>query len=695
MAGYEEDNVFAEVVFNLPVEGPFHYNIPESLSDKIGIGSGVFVSFGSKILIGYVVGFVKEPQVKKTKDIEAVVRACPLVNKEMLRFTKWLSEYYFCSWGEAIAAAVPAAVVKIKDKKVQEFRGLGVKEFKNSQNSSNSITQELKNLPPCAISLTSQQKAALGEILQAMDRGMHKVFLLHGITGSGKTEVYLQAIGNALKDDKSSIVLVPEISLTPQTVGRFKERFGDEVAVLHSRLTNKEKRLQWERIELGSSRIVVGARSCLFAPVKRLGLLVVDEEHETTYKQDDVPRYHARDAGIKRASYLNAVVILGSATPSVETYYNALKGRYRLLTLTSRVEQRQLPEIKIVDMRDEILRQRKLPIFSILLKDKLRQVINERQQAILFLNRRGFATYASCSKCREVLKCSRCQAVLTYHFQTKRLLCHYCFKAVEPPEFCPQCKSSYIRYKGIGTEKVESEAYRLFPDGAIARMDADSTKKRDSYNIILGDFASGRLNLLVGTQMIAKGLDFPKVTLVGIISADTALNQPDFRAAERCFNLITQVAGRAGRGDTGGEVILQTYCPLHYAIVAASRHDYTAFYKNEIAIRKDLNLPPFSRFITIMLRGRNQNRIKDTAATLTNALRDSLSKEGLSQRRRGVELIGAVPAPMPRIKGQYRYIIIIKGKKTERIIKALKSVIKGRIYNGALVTVDIDSYKMI
>lgn len=686
MAGYEKNNMFAEVVLNLPIEGPFHYSIPEDLDGKITTGCGVVVPFGLRRLIGYVVGFVKEPKVKKIKDIEAIIRDSPLVDKDMLRFTKWLSEYYFCSWGEAIAAAVPTAV---------KVEGLKIKDRGYRQESS---TSSLTPLADSGFTMTKEQTSALNEILSATDKRMHKVFLLHGITASGKTEVYLQAIGSALKQGRASIVLVPEISLTPQTVGRFKERFGDETAVLHSRLTNREKRLQWERIALGASRIVVGARSAIFAPVKRLGLIVIDEEHETSYKQEDTPRYHARDAAIKRASYLNAVVILGSATPSVETYYNATKGRYRLLTLSSRIEERQLPKIEVVDMREEIVRQRKLPIFSRLLKDKLIRVINQKQQAILFLNRRGFATYVSCRKCQQVLKCKRCETVLTFHFQTKRLMCHYCFSQTEPPELCPVCKSSYIRYKGIGTEKVESEAYHLFPDGAIARMDTDSTKKRDSYSIVLGDFAKGRLNLLVGTQMIAKGLDFPKVTLVGIILADVALNQPDFRAAERCFNLLTQVAGRAGRGEEGGEVVLQTYCPGHYAIVAASHHDYLAFYRNEIAIRKDLNLPPFSRFISIVLRGRNQSHIKYIASALADDIKKHLanSKEDASRKRHSIEVIGAIPASIPRLKGQFRYIILIKGRQMEQMNEIVKSVLKkGRRYNSTFVTVDIDPYKML
>lgn len=663
--------MFAEVVFNLPLEGPFHYSIPGNLANSVGIGSAVLVPFGKKRLVGYVIGFVKKTDVKYIKQIEGVIRATPLVNKEMLRLTKWLSDHYFCSWGEAIAAAVPAAI------KVQG-RGL--------QSSLVAVyTRTTLNIQsPNAILLTSQQESALNEILDAIDKTIHRVFLLYGITGSGKTEVYLRAINESLRQGKSSIVLVPEISLTPQTAQRFEERFGNEVAVLHSRLTIKERRFQWQRIEDGSVHIVVGARSAIFAPVKRLGLIVVDEEHEATYKQDSVPRYHARDVAIKRAAINKAPVILGSATPSIESYYIAKRGKYKLITLTHRVEERQLPKVEIVDMRQEIIEQKRIPIFSRMLENRIRRIIDKKEQAILFLNRRGFATYINCRRCGTVLRCRRCQVVLNFHFQTKSLVCHYCNAHLEPPQVCPECHSSYIRYRGIGTEKVESEAHRFFPDALIARMDTDSTKKRGSHKAILGDFARGRLNLLVGTQMIAKGLDFPRVTLVGIVLADITLNQPDFRAAERTFDLLTQVAGRAGRGSDKGEVILQTYCPTHYAIVAASRHDYVGFYEKEIALRRELHQSPFSKLIQIVLRGRNQARVIKVASALVNNLKGALTNKR-------VETIGPVPAPIPRIRGQYRFVVILKGKKIEPMNKALEKILcRTRRYGGVMIAVDVE-----
>ncbi|MFC1667335.1 primosomal protein N' [Candidatus Omnitrophota bacterium] len=533
--------------------------------------------------------------------------------------------------------------------------------------------------------MPSEQSSG-NSIKKCIDNKVHKVFLLHGVTGSGKTEVYLQSIAHALASGRSSIILVPEISLTPQTVARFKARFGGKIAVLHSRLLGSKRASEWERITSGDVQIVVGARSAIFAPLKDLGLVVVDEEHETSYKQADVPRYNARDVAIKRASLSSAIVILGSATPSLESFYAARKGDYSLIELSERIDSRLLPEVQIVDMREELTKTKKFPIFSQPLKIWIEKDIAEGKQVILFLNRRGFSTFISCRKCGYVLTCKRCSVSLTYHFHTKKLSCHHCNYKMDPPDVCPKCNSSYVRYWGIGTEKVESEVHRLFPRARISRMDTDATRKRGTHERVLSKFKEGKLDILVGTQMIAKGLDFPKVTLVGVISADTALNLPDFRSGERTFNLLTQVAGRAGRGDLGGRVIIQTYTPAHYSIQAAKHHDYNTFYGKEISFRKDLNLPPFSRMVSVMLRGRNEEKV----LAVSESLREKLIKKDKSKK---VEILGPAPSAVSRLKGMYRWNLFLKSDNIENIISLLKKVLKGRRREGGvIITVDVEPY---
>ena len=458
------------------------------------------------------------------------------------------------------------------------------------------------------------------------------------------------------------------------------------MAVVHSRLTAAKRFLEWKKIKDGRARIVVGARSGIFSPMKNLGLIIVDEEHETTYKQEDVPRYHARDVADERARLNKCPLILGSATPSLEAYYKAKKGDYRLIKLTKRVEERMLPKVKIVDMRMELATRKKIAIFSKVLLDAIDKAIKDGKQAIIFLNRRGFSTFVNCKKCGLVLKCKRCDTVLVYHFDQKKLVCHYCNYTAQPPDICPKCRSGYIRYFGLGTERVESEISHNFPHIRIARMDSDTTVKRGSHGRILGEFKSGKVNLLVGTQMIAKGLDFPEVTLVGVVSADVTLNLPDFRAGERTFNLLTQVAGRAGRGEAGGEVIVQTYAPHHYAILAAAKHDYEKFYAEEIVARKELSFPPFVNLIKITVRARNEDLTSKTAAELAEAIR---------AEDRDALVSGPAPAPISRMRGYFRYNIILKGSSTIVMSALLKKVLGlFRKPHGVLIAVDVDPMSM-
>ncbi|MBU1006906.1 MAG: primosomal protein N' [Candidatus Omnitrophica bacterium] len=665
----------ADIVINRPVKGPFTYIVPEGLKDDVKVGSCVEVSFGYKNIAGYVVGFSSDSDIKNLKPIIRVLDKAPLIDETLLKLTKWISEYYYSSWGEAISAAIPAVLkrsakasrlgkLKESDEAVEEF-----------------IDGSGEHLAP-----SREQKQALDSIIARIDDRTHKVFLLHGVTGSGKTEVYLQAISHALDKGYSSIVLVPEISLTPQTVARFKARFGDEIAVLHSQLLGSKRASEWGRIVSGKARIVVGARSAIFAPVKDLGLVVVDEEHETSYKQEDVPRYNARDVAIKRAELSGAIAILGSATPSLESFYAAKQGKYELVELSERIDFRLLPEVEVVDMREELTRVKKLLIFSQNLSAWIAKDVSEGKQVILFLNRRGFSTFISCRKCGYVLTCKRCNVSLTYHFYTKKLSCHHCNYKMDPPEICPECNSAYVRYWGMGTEKVESEAHRLFPSARIARMDTDAMRKRGAHEKVLSKFKAHKIDILIGTQMIAKGLDFPKVTLVGIISADVALNLPDFRAGERTFDLLTQVAGRAGRSDLGGRVIIQTYTPSHYAIQAAKTHDYNSFSARELSLRKELYLPPFCHMVTLTFKGYKEDKVIKAA----EALRQRIEKEDNSGK---INLMGPAPAPISRIKGLYHWNIFLKSDKVPDIVSLLEKVLGNkRKEKGIIVAVDVDPY---
>jgi primosomal protein N' (replication factor Y) len=656
---------YASIVIRLPIDRPFTYRIPKPLEDNIAVGMRAWVPFGPRRVVGYVVDIVDKAEIKDIKPVESVIDGEPIIPDELLSLAKWISGYYICSWGEAIDAALPGVLKKGKTS-VRPRSRVKDKEYEKTQ-----------DLTP-----TDEQKRALAMIKDSIDKKAHRVFLLHGITASGKTEVYMQAISHALKDDFSSIVLVPEISLTPQTVERFKSRFGDNVAVMHSGLVGSKRFREYKRIRDGEARVVVGARSAIFSPVKNLGLVIIDEEHETSYKQENVPRYHAREVAIKRAEITESIVVLGSATPALESYRKAEEGKYKLIELKKRIKDIGLPKVNIIDMRKELYQKHYATIFSRPLKDRIERVMAKRQQAILFLNRRGFSTFIYCRKCGTVVRCKRCDAVMVYHYSKKKLACHYCNWNIEPPQICPKCRGFYVKYLGMGTERVESELHRYFPEGNTERMDTDTTKKRGSHDKILGRFKKHSINILVGTQMIAKGLDFPKVTLVGVVSADTTLNLPDFRASERTFNLLTQVAGRAGRGDEGGEVIIQTYTPHHYAITAASEHDYPSFYKKEIKTRRELELPPFVGIIRIMFRSRKEERAIKAAKKLTDVIKEKMEK---------VKILGPAPAIVSRIRNQYRWNLVLKVKDMEESTLRLKEILSTvRKPAGVSIAVDVD-----
>lgn len=664
---------FADVAIAIPIDRLFTYRIPKPMSRIAEVGKRVFIPFRNKDIVGYIVAFKGKSEAKGIRDIKKIIDEKPIISGQLLELTKWISETYLCSWGQAIAATVPSALKKGK---------VSVRQRKMV-----SVPICPKPVPTEPLTLTAEQKQVLKSILFKIDTESYKTFLLHGITASGKTEVYLQAIEKVLNKQKTSIVLVPEIALTPQTVERFTSRFGNLVAVAHSALVGSMRYKEWKRIKDGEAKIVVGARSAIFSPVGNLGLIIVDEEHETSYKQDDAPRYHARDVALMRARLSNCPVILGSATPSMESFYLAGKKRLELVKLTKRIDERNLPKAKIVDMRMELATRKKLVMFSKVLVDSIQKALDKGQQVMVFLNRRGFSTYVNCKKCGLVLKCKRCDSVLVYHYQTKNMVCHYCNFRTAPPDICPECKASYMKYFGIGTEKVESEIARFFPEARIARMDTDATSKRGSHSRILDDFKKHNIDILVGTQMIAKGLDFPRVTLVGVVNADVTLNLPDFRASERTFNLLTQVAGRAGRGVEGGEVIIQTYAPEHYAILAASKHDYEGFYTEEIKTRKELSFPPFAHITRLTLRSRNEKMAIEASGNLKRFLEQKLS----AVPEKNIEIIGPAPSPISKIRGFFRWNVLLKGKNRSTMSEALKKALRHyRKPVGTILTIDVD-----
>jgi primosomal protein N' (replication factor Y) len=517
-------------------------------------------------------------------------------------------------------------------------------------------------------------------------------FLLHGVTGSGKTEIYLQAIAHALEQGKGAIVLVPEIALTPQTVERFKARFSSGklqtlVAVLHSHLSAGERHDEWHKIRQGRARIVIGARSAIFAPVEPLGLIIVDEEHEQTYKQEEAPRYHARDVAIMRGQMEHAVVVLGSATPSMESFYNCRRGKFTLLELPERVDDQKMPHVRVVDMRQAMRDGKGPPLFSPQLKEAITQRLERGEQTILFLNRRGYSTSLQCPKCGYVAECPNCSVSLTYHRIDQRLACHICGHNEKVPPVCPEpkCKNPAIRFAGTGTQKVEEVLAKLFPKARVKRMDADTMKRKDDYRHVLGDFRAGKIDILVGTQMIAKGLHFPNVTLVGIIYADSALHQPDFRAGERTFQLLTQVAGRAGRGDVEGEVFVQAFTPFHPAIQYARRHDFVGFYEQEIEFREQLKYPPASRVALLTLKGRNEEKVKFSADHLKRELEKKLNT------LKDLIIAGPAPAPLLRAENFYRHQIMLRTRAMSALSRELAQIIQSlALPEDVSLVVDID-----
>ncbi|MCG8403433.1 MAG: primosomal protein N' [Firmicutes bacterium] len=701
--------LYADILVEVPgirPEKTYQYRVPPALTGFLQVGHRVNVPFGGRNVTGYVVGLGHEKAILAVKDIAGLADKKPLFNKEQLAMSRWMADYYFCDTVQALNAVIAPVLNKTTARRPASYyyNGDDIKQWrrdleKRAPKSLAVLEAALRNpgltraklaavagVSPSVVdrlaakrmlrvecqtnrrdpypgeksdgtakfALTPEQQRAVREIKGDLVKNRHRVFLLHGVTGSGKTEVYMSCIEQTLRAGRQVITLVPEISLTPQMVKVFRERFGQMVAVLHSRMSDGERYDEWTRIEEGLAPVVLGARSAVLAPVRDPGLIIVDEEHEWSYKQEETPRYHARAVALYRAQQTKGVLVLGSATPSLESYCRALPGGvYKLVSLEKRIEGRNLPRVHIVDMRSEI-RNGNGSIFSRVLLRKIEEKIHNNEQTIIFLNRRGLNTLVVCRECGFVVKCPRCDVSLTYHTDG-RLRCHYCHFRVKAAQLCPDCGSRQVGYFGTGTQRVEHELQIAVPGARIIRMDSDTTTRKGSHQRILETFSGGGADILVGTQMIAKGLDIPGVTLVGVINADLTLHMPDFRAAERTFQLLAQVAGRTGRGETPGEVLIQTYTPDHYAVDAAARHDYLRFFSHELELRRVMGYPPFSKMVRFLIRGGNEQSVREAAENMRQSL-DVFTTAGKGDK---ILIAGPAPAPLARLKNYYRWHVII------------------------------------
>jgi len=795
-----------EVAVGLPVFKTFHYRIPEKMRDFLQIGMRVIVPFKGRKVTGFSIDLLDQPPrgvEEKLREVEALLDEAPLIDSQMLRFYRWISDYYLYPLGEVIKTGLPPGLqlkselilsltqngmnslnqgglepiqekvfkeigrcgkislkktlklfigevsrsqlfswkrkgflnidagiegkeVKPKFEKVVQYQGgedsqliskkqgevlnwikekgevsyselskrfkspskpLQILQAKGLLSISRrevcrdlSVRSELKPYPKPEP--TSNQEAVLGEIIKGIYSKRFSPFLIFGVTGSGKTEIYLRAIEGVLAQGQEAIVLVPEISLTPQLLSRFKDRFGENLALLHSGLGRGERYDQWRRIWRGDVKIAMGARSAIFAPFKNVGIIIIDEEHDPSYKQEEKLKYHARDVAVVRAKQAEATLLLGSATPSLESFYNAEKGKFRLLHLPERIEGKPLPKVEVMDMRKEG------GIISEKVKVALKKNIEDKKQSLLFLNRRGFANFILCPDCGHTFKCPNCSVTLTHHLRDRSLQCHYCDYRIPAPGDCPKCQGHRLQGMGIGTERLEQEIKSLFPETQVGRMDRDTTSRRRSHLQILKRLESGSIDILVGTQMIVKGHDFPNITFVGVVSADTSLHFPDFRSSERTFQLLTQVAGRAGRGEVLGEAVIQTFNPDHYSILRAKDHDYIGFFQEEIPFRKALGYPPFSRLINFRLIGNSEKRTKGMAEEMGRIGKTLLKK----RYGKGIEVLGPSTAPFAKMRGKFRWQMLAKGESPQLLHQFAREIVSGMEVQikGKGVNLDID-----
>jgi primosomal protein N' (replication factor Y) (superfamily II helicase) len=720
----QSEQLVAGVVLASGPPQEFDYLVPDTLCDQIEPGRRVMVPLGkgNRLVLGYCVRVDNRlAGPRMLKPLAELVDCRSLLSPAMLRLTRWIADYYLCPWGQVLESVLPAGVrgqagTRMATLLTLDPRGAEMLAADALPEKHRAILRVLAACPPGAPGLTLQelardagctaapigtlrrkglirsqssrvstvrqkevplpreerlalnpdQRKALDAVLAALRAQRHRTLLIHGVTGSGKTEVYIQAMEEVVRYGRQTIVLVPEISLTPQTVERFRRRFG-AVAVLHSHLSDADRHWQWQRIADGRASVIVGARSAIFAPTPHLGLIILDEEHETTFKQEVAPRYHAREVAAARAAAEDVPLVLGSATPSLESWNRARLGQYQLIEMPRRVLNRPLPEVGTIDLRADGHRTG-VGSISRQLQQAIHTALQEGGQVILLLNRRGYSTHIQCPACGAVVRCPDCDIALTHHRTGDQVLCHLCDYRAAPPTACPQCDSGEIRYWGMGTQKLEAEVRARFPNAPVLRMDADTMQARGAHERALADFREGRASILLGTQMIAKGLDFPNVTLVGVIQADTALHLPDFRAAERTSHLVMQVAGRTGRGDKGGRVLVQTFSPEHAAIRAAVRHDYAAFAAAELPLREALHYPPFAEMIRLVVRGDLEEAAKQFAARLGQTVSAALKAQETVAR-----VLGPAPAPTPRIRGKYRFQIQIQGPDGEKLRAAVRA----------------------
>ena len=659
-------NRYADIALPLPKRDTFQYEVPEPLRGKAEVGRRVWAAVRGRRLLGTIVGLSEARIVEEVKPLESILEEMPL-GAHTLELTRWMADYYYCSWGQAIETALPAPFKKGR---------FAIKTRPRKEPPERVHADSSVDYP-----LTPGQRSAYDAVAAALSARRHAKFLLYGVTGSGKTEVYIQLIRSLLEEGRGAIVLVPEISLTPQTVDRFHARFGGILAVVHSRLSQGQRVEEWRRIRGGEAKVVIGARSAVFSPVRDLGLIVIDEEHDTSYKQDETPRYETRRVAAERGRIEGACVLMGSATPSLEVFHECETGQTACLGLRERIEKRPMPLVEVVDMRRQPV-QKGLRIFSTVLEARVRGSLARKEQVMLFLNRRGFSTHLHCASCGWVMTCPNCRTSLTYHYDRGALFCHQCEYRAEPLRLCPGCQKSYLHYFGIGTQKVEAEAARLFPGACIGRMDADSTARKQSHESILGAFKKREIDILIGTQMIAKGHDFPNVSLIGVISADTALHIPDFRAAERTFGLLTQVSGRTGRGSLPGEVIVQTFVPHHDAVQKAREHDYEGFYAAEIRVRRELALPPFTHLIYLVLSGAAEKEVVRQILGLKRILE--------AAGRGETAVMGPAPCLVSKLRGVYRWGLYLKGGSVEAMRPVLDGALAEFKKTRITLTVDVD-----
>lgn len=725
------------------LDKPFDYLFPERLKGKLSLGHLVEVPFGRGIKKGIVTGFSNEDSPFRLKEISGIIGDKPVVSERDIELAAYMQKLYVAPFCDCLKLMCPPYTFSKEEDEVSTLQRKYVRLIKSEEEfikileksrsknqletakfllSGDASLSEICEKPFCSsqvikalkekgivetyleaqrrnpfsnktivksqkLTPTKEQEEALAVLKDALDKDESDTYLLHGITGSGKTEVFMQIISEVISKGKTAIVLVPEISLTPQMTDRFLGRFGDKIAILHSVLSKGERLDEWNRIQNGEAKVVIGARSAIFAPLSDIGIIIIDEEHENTYRSEQSPRYDAREVAKKRCEQNNAPLLLASATPDITSYYKAMTGEYTLIKMTRRYNEVNLPDIKIADMRRE-LKEGNRSMLSRALSEEIRKNLEKKEQTVLFLNRRGFSTFVSCRDCGYVASCPQCSIALTYHKAEETLNCHYCGYKTKVIKECPSCNGHHVKYFGAGTQKLEEEIKKIFPSASLIRMDVDTTTKKGSHERILKTFSDEKIDILLGTQMVSKGLDFPDISLVGVIAADMSLNIDDYKASERTFDLITQVSGRAGRGNKKGRAVIQTYNPENDVINMAKKQDYEAFYESEIAYRKLFGYPPFLDIVSFVFSSEDEAKA-ESASKETEKLSDSL----LSGRE--YTKYGSMPCPVSKIKGSYRYRFWIKCKVDDEMLSLLKEIYLSHKNKDVRLTLEINPGSML